>query len=61
VLVLAGDSDRTAPIESLHEMAKHFRDSELIEIPRGGHVMQLDRPGTVGRTLAEFFSRTLER
>lgn len=59
VLLLAGDSDRTAPPEEVNKLAGKFGSARVVEIPNGGHAMQLDRPGTVGRALAEFFTETL--
>lgn len=59
VLLLAGDSDRTAPAEMVERLAARLHYATTTLIPDGGHAMQLDRPGTVSRALSEFFHAEL--
>jgi len=56
VLLLAGDSDPTAPLKAVSELASRFTNSRLAVIPNAGHAMQLDNPAAVNHALSEFFA-----
>lgn len=50
-LVLCGDADERTPPAMAEEMAQGIEDSELVILPRCGHLPQLERPAATTRAL----------
>lgn len=50
-LVLCGDADERTPPALAEEMAAGIADSELVILPRCGHLPQLERPAATTRAL----------
>jgi pimeloyl-ACP methyl ester carboxylesterase len=50
-LVLCGDADERTPPALAEEQAAGIADSELMIVPRCGHLPQLERPGATTRAL----------
>ena len=53
-LVLCGDGDAATPPELSREMANGISGSELVVVPRCGHLSTLEQPDAVNTALAEW-------
>jgi 3-oxoadipate enol-lactonase len=54
VLLMAGDSDPTAPAAAVQELAARFANGRALVLPSAGHAMQLDQPDRVSEALRGF-------
>jgi pimeloyl-ACP methyl ester carboxylesterase len=54
VLVMCGDTDRLAPLECSQEIAGLVPQSELVVVPRCGHMLTMEQPGVVNAELARW-------
>jgi pimeloyl-ACP methyl ester carboxylesterase len=58
-LLLAGDSDPTAPQPAVEHLAGQFSTARFALIAKAGHAMQLDQPAAVQESLRAFFNEVL--
>jgi pimeloyl-ACP methyl ester carboxylesterase len=58
VLLIAGDSDPTAPATAVEDLARRFPDARTVTITGAAHAMQLDQPERVSEALREFLRGT---
>jgi pimeloyl-ACP methyl ester carboxylesterase len=58
-LLLAGDSDPTAPPPAVEGLARKFSAARFALVAKAGHAMQLDQPAAVQESLRSFFDATL--
>lgn len=56
VLLLHGDQDRLIPVDAARTTARHHPGWHYIEVPGGGHAMQLQQPHTVAVHLLTWLS-----
>ncbi|MFJ4678746.1 alpha/beta fold hydrolase [Kitasatospora sp. NPDC088783] len=61
VLVLAGTRDLLTPPEYSEAIAAALPGARLVLVPDAGHLVMLERPGTVDRELAALLERAAER
>jgi 3-oxoadipate enol-lactonase/4-carboxymuconolactone decarboxylase len=54
VLLIAGDSDPTAPPAAVDDLSRRFRDARVAVIEKAGHAMQLDQPAAVTAAIRAF-------
>ena len=59
-MVLCGDSDETTPPALSGEMAAAIPDSELVILPRCGHLPQLERPTATTRAMKAWLDLPLD-
>lgn len=59
VLVMVGDADRLTPPERSEEIAALVPQSELVVVPRCGHMLTMERAEVVNAALAGWLERTL--
>lgn len=59
VLVLCGESDRLTPPERSREIASLVAQSELVLVPRCGHMLTMEQPGIVNARLAGWLARVM--
>ncbi|MGW8333420.1 bifunctional 3-oxoadipate enol-lactonase/4-carboxymuconolactone decarboxylase PcaDC [Streptomyces sp. NPDC055897] len=57
-LVLAGRDDLATPPPHARELADGIRDAQLVELPRAGHLANVERPRAVTDALLQHFART---
>lgn len=56
VLVVAGEEDRTFPVEETKAMADAIPNAHFVVLPRIGHLAALEAPEVVNQTIDEFLS-----
>ncbi len=56
-LVLVGEHDAVTPPLSAANLAAQIRGSELIHIPRAGHLANVENPGAFGAAVRTFLAR----
>lgn len=59
VLVLCGESDRLTPPERSREIASLVAQSELVLVPRCGHMSTMEQPGIVNARLAGWLAKVM--
>lgn len=57
-LVLAGRDDTATPPPHARELADGIRDAQLVELPRAGHLANVERPRAVTEALLQHFTST---
>lgn len=57
VLIIHGAEDGGIAFEKAIAMAREIPDATLVKIPRAGHAVNLERPDTVNRAIADFLAR----
>ena len=55
-LVLCGEEDRLTPAKYSHFLAEHIPGAELRLIPRAGHMVALEQPEVVAKTIRRFMA-----
>jgi len=60
-LVLCGDSDRLVPLAHSEEIAALLQGSELVVVPRCGHMLTMEQPAMVNATLQRWLLRLQDR
>jgi len=58
VTVVAGENDRLIPPASVEELAVGIPGAELVQVPRAGHAVILERPEIVNRAITELIARS---
>jgi pimeloyl-ACP methyl ester carboxylesterase len=58
-LVVAGELDRSTPVESARYLAETIPDARLYVVPGTGHFMFMEKPVPVAATIAEFLGAPL--
>jgi len=61
VLVLAGDQDRVTPVLHSRAIAAALPSAELVVVPGGGHMVQLEQPALVTGRLRDLVRHALAR
>ncbi|WP_084956010.1 alpha/beta fold hydrolase [Thermoactinospora rubra] len=59
-LVMVGARDRLTPPSHAHRIAQALPGARLIVVPGAGHMLGLERPEVVNRTLAELVGKALK-
>jgi pimeloyl-ACP methyl ester carboxylesterase len=54
VFVMHGDSDQLVPLENAQEIARLAPESELVVVPRCGHMLTMERPEFVNAALVRW-------
>ena len=60
-LVLVGTEDRMTPPKFGRYLADHIPGAEFVSVDGAGHMLALERPQTVGETIAGFVERRLKK
>jgi pimeloyl-ACP methyl ester carboxylesterase len=55
-LIVVGEEDTVTPPASSEEMHRHIAGSQLVRIPRAGHLSNLEQPALFNAALAAFLS-----
>jgi len=61
VLLVTGDSDKTAPVDTARAMASGLADVELAVVPGCGHWPTIERASHSNYLLAKFFATLRQR
>ncbi len=57
VLLICGDCDPITPLTSTEDMKRLLPDAELVVIPKGGHMVLMERAEAVNEVLVEFLEK----
>ncbi len=57
-LLICGEEDQLTPPKYSHFLQERIADSTLTMIPKAGHMVMLEQPQQVSRTIEEFLRRT---
>jgi pimeloyl-ACP methyl ester carboxylesterase len=59
-LVMCGDSDRLVPAENSQEIARLLPGSQLVMVPRCGHMLTMEQPAIVNAALARWLESLVQ-
>jgi 3-oxoadipate enol-lactonase len=57
VLVMCGSEDHGAPPENTRQMQRMIPNSEFLEIPRAGHIANIEQPALFNRAVLSFLEK----